>query len=216
MQPELNHNHATTSMKVLLLVFAVLLVGALGYMVYQQNTAPDETDYSTKVVKKTESVKTLTCPTIKDTEKNYISTTQGFCFNYPKDWVLTDETDPDNGIAWRVSLTDKVLPDTDYPGQIHFYKYSSLTKLDVEGTGTETLKAYLDNRSAVEDSSYQAFSEAIVAGQSGYKAQAGINSFGGGIYYFLELPDTSILKIWVAYDNNETAAILSSLTVDKL
>lgn len=40
------HEHATTSMKVVLLVFAIVLVGALAYLVWTANTAPDTTDYS--------------------------------------------------------------------------------------------------------------------------------------------------------------------------
>jgi len=35
------HEHATVSMKVVLLIFAVVLIGALGYFVYQQYYAPD-------------------------------------------------------------------------------------------------------------------------------------------------------------------------------
>ncbi len=40
------HEHATTSLKVVLLVFAIVLVGALAYLVWAQNTAPDTTGYS--------------------------------------------------------------------------------------------------------------------------------------------------------------------------
>lgn len=49
------HEHATTSLKVLLLVFAIVLVGALAYLVWASNTAPDTTDNSAVVTKKTES-----------------------------------------------------------------------------------------------------------------------------------------------------------------
>lgn len=45
-----NHDHASTSFKVVLLVFAIVLIGALGYLVNQQNKEPDTTDNS--VVKK--------------------------------------------------------------------------------------------------------------------------------------------------------------------
>lgn len=46
------HEHATTSLKVVLLVFAIVLVGALAYLVWAQNTAPDTTDNATVVTKK--------------------------------------------------------------------------------------------------------------------------------------------------------------------
>ena len=48
-----DHEHATTSLKVLLLVFAIVLVGALAYLVWAQNTAPDTTDNSAATTKKT-------------------------------------------------------------------------------------------------------------------------------------------------------------------
>lgn len=50
-EPFEGHEHATTSLKVLLLIFAVVLIAALGYFVYQTNTTPDSTDYSAKTVK---------------------------------------------------------------------------------------------------------------------------------------------------------------------
>lgn len=40
------HEHATMSMKVVLLIFAIVLVGALAYLVWTANTAPDTSDYS--------------------------------------------------------------------------------------------------------------------------------------------------------------------------
>lgn len=38
--------NASVSLKIILLIFAVVLVGALGYFVWQQNTEPTTTDYS--------------------------------------------------------------------------------------------------------------------------------------------------------------------------
>jgi hypothetical protein len=46
-------HHASVSLKVVLLIFALVLIGALGYLVWAQNSAPDTTDYSSPVVKKT-------------------------------------------------------------------------------------------------------------------------------------------------------------------
>lgn len=46
--------HASVSLKTILLVFAIVLIGVLGYLVYQQNTEVDNTDYSANVVEKTE------------------------------------------------------------------------------------------------------------------------------------------------------------------
>ncbi len=46
------HEHATTSMKVLLLIFSLVVIGALSYMVMMNNRETDTTDYSSPQVKK--------------------------------------------------------------------------------------------------------------------------------------------------------------------
>jgi len=91
-----NHDHATTSMKVLLLVFAILLVGALGYMVYQQNTAPDETDYSTNVVKKS------------TTETTPVVTTEPIACGDTTKYGFELELD---GTIWKNHTIKEVKPD---------------------------------------------------------------------------------------------------------
>ncbi len=73
------HEHATTSLKVLLLVFAIVLVGALAYLVWAQNTAPDTTDNSATTVKKTA---TATTGETADW-KTYTNETYGFSIKYP-------------------------------------------------------------------------------------------------------------------------------------
>lgn len=45
-----NHEHASVSLKVILLIFAVVLVGVLGYLVWDYRNAPDTTDYSSPAV----------------------------------------------------------------------------------------------------------------------------------------------------------------------
>ena len=104
---ELNeiHNegeHASVSLKVILLIFAVILVGALGYFVWDaQNTVIDTTDYSTpvvtKIVETTPETKTET-PTVVDETTDWIKfsntsnfldvqTTHTYSFLHPKDWA---------------------------------------------------------------------------------------------------------------------------------
>lgn len=90
---ELNqvHNegeHASTSMKVILLVFAVVLVGVLGYLVWQQNNTQDDTDYSLpKASQKT------TETTAESTTKVYTDSTNKFGFSYPKTAELATASD---------------------------------------------------------------------------------------------------------------------------
>jgi len=79
-----DHEEATTSLKVVLLVFAVVLVGALSYLVWAQNTAPDTADNtSAPVTKKTETT------TTKDETADWKTFTGTyFSFKYPLDWQL--------------------------------------------------------------------------------------------------------------------------------
>ena len=78
-----DHEHASTSLKVVLLVFAVVLVLALGYLVWNQNVTTDTTDSSSTVIKKT----TTTDPTA-DWE-TYTDTANGFSLKYPSDWFTS-------------------------------------------------------------------------------------------------------------------------------
>lgn len=75
------HEHATTSLKVLLLVFAIVLVGALAYLVWAQNTAPDTTDNST-AVSKTATPSTSTTTDKLSGLKTYSNSKYGFSFSY--------------------------------------------------------------------------------------------------------------------------------------
>lgn len=47
--------HASVSLKTILLVFAIVLIGTLGYLVYQQNTEIDNTDYGANVIQNSET-----------------------------------------------------------------------------------------------------------------------------------------------------------------
>jgi hypothetical protein len=57
------HEHATTSMKVVLLVFVLALLAVLGYFVWYQNTTPDTADYTAPNVSKkaAETAKAVEC-----------------------------------------------------------------------------------------------------------------------------------------------------------
>lgn len=62
-----SHEHATTSMKVLLLIFSVLLLTTLGYFVWDYKNTPDATDYSAQTVMPTDSSEVATTT---ETEKD--------------------------------------------------------------------------------------------------------------------------------------------------
>lgn len=76
---QLPPHHAPTGLKLWLAVFAVVLVVALSYLVWASNTAPDTTDNSSSVVKKT-AAETGPVPTTSDT---FIDKSLGFSFVFP-------------------------------------------------------------------------------------------------------------------------------------
>ncbi|MDO8649981.1 MAG: hypothetical protein Q7K33_01575 [Candidatus Berkelbacteria bacterium] len=80
-----NHELATTNLKILLLVFAVVLVGALCYLVWTQNTVTDTTDYANSNIKSA-NVDTSTW-------KVYTNNQQGYQVSRPQSWPI-DESDP--------------------------------------------------------------------------------------------------------------------------
>jgi len=103
MQPveHTNHEHASTSLKTILLVFAIVLVGALGYLVWDFNRTEDTTDYSTPVAKKKTETTTKTTTTDETADwKSYTNQAYSFSFKYPKNWenfyvgTVWDETNP--------------------------------------------------------------------------------------------------------------------------
>ena len=78
------HEHATTSLKVVLLVFAIVLIGALAYLVWASNTTPDVTDNSV--------AKTTATTTTNDGKKIYTNTQYGFSITYPEKMTFSDIT----------------------------------------------------------------------------------------------------------------------------
>jgi len=68
-----NHDHASVSMKVIMLVFVLILVGVLGYFVWVQNTTVDTTDNSTVVKKSTSSSSTSTSTATPAADENLVA-----------------------------------------------------------------------------------------------------------------------------------------------
>lgn len=84
------HEHASVSLKVILLVFAVILVGALAYLVWAQNNSTDTTDNSAVVIKKS----TSTTTDVTKGWKTYTNTRVAYTFEYPSSGLTLnlDET----------------------------------------------------------------------------------------------------------------------------
>ena len=66
---------ASTTLKLILLVFAIILVGALGYLVWKQNTTADNTDNGVVVKKITPTVTTTATVTATATVRATATTT---------------------------------------------------------------------------------------------------------------------------------------------
>ncbi|MDP3993008.1 MAG: hypothetical protein Q8Q05_02245 [bacterium] len=109
---QLPPHHAPTGLKLWLAVFGVVLVIALGYLVWAQNTAPDTTDNSAATVKKTATTSDETADW-----KTHSDIEFSFYFKYPPTWVLdkrgTDYKDPD-------------CPQCDYPPYVSVKKTSEI------------------------------------------------------------------------------------------
>lgn len=100
-EPFEGHEHATVSMKVVLLMFAIVVIGALSYFVWAQNTAVDSTDYSTpkvttKTTQKTETTAAAKAVACGDTKLYGFSLTFGNLWTghkikevHPTDAIIT-------------------------------------------------------------------------------------------------------------------------------
>lgn len=85
-------------MKVILFIFALVLVGSLGYFVWQQNTAPDTADNSA-VVKKNSPVTDSAIASWK----TYTNTTYKFSIMYPTTWTYREFPDTKTGAGFRLA-----------------------------------------------------------------------------------------------------------------
>lgn len=89
-EPHTSHEHASLNLKVLLLVFAVILIAALGLLVWQQNhSAADSQDEAQLHPKKTATVSVDT-----STWKTYSNSTYNFSYLYPPTWKVTEDVAP--------------------------------------------------------------------------------------------------------------------------
>lgn len=131
-----NHEHASVSLKVVLLVFAIVLAGALGYLVYQQRTAVDSTDYSARSVKdvvptaKTEETEVASANLVACGDKVY-----GFELTFGAKWTgyKIKEVKPDYAIVtcyinMPTSSTDEVWTTESVT---NFAKYASIFAVSV-------------------------------------------------------------------------------------
>jgi len=86
-----NHEHATVSLKVILLVFAVILVGVLGYLVWDyQNSQESTNNESTS--------------TVITTNKTYTDANNLFSFKYDKDLTIASASDNKSDTSDKITV----------------------------------------------------------------------------------------------------------------
>lgn len=134
MPPEnqLPPHHAPTGLKLWLTVFAVVLVIALGYLVWAQNTAPDTTDNSAAVTKDT-TTKTTTTNSTADWE-TYTDSDLGFSIKHPSGYKV-EKTQSNVNISSDLggAKSSQIV--------VEFVKYGKIGNADV---GVKTLSNFDD------------------------------------------------------------------------
>jgi hypothetical protein len=123
MKPELPPHHVSGSMKVLMLILALVVIAALGYLVWFQNSMPTgEEDNSVNPVKTTNgSTTTVGSGTTGSTStasgtsatanwKTYTNSTLGYTVQYPTDWSTKDFTSIMSGYTNYIGLRPTSLP----------------------------------------------------------------------------------------------------------
>lgn len=96
------NEHASVSLKVILLVFAVALIGVLGYLVWDNNNTPETADYNPQPVVKKKNIDTSALAALEcgDTAKYGFSMTFGDKWNgYKIKQILQKDMDPQPGYA---------------------------------------------------------------------------------------------------------------------
>lgn len=123
------HEHATVSMKVILLIFALVLTGGLAYLVWAQNTAPDTTDNSAPSVKKITST-TATNNTVACGDKAY-----AFSMTFDSKWkgYKIKQVTPTDAIVTCYINMPSTSTDTVWTTEstTNFAKYASIFAISV-------------------------------------------------------------------------------------
>ena len=79
--PALPPHHVALSMKIIMLIFVLVVVGALAWFVWDFKSTPDSADET--------SVSTTSHNVVPTDWKTYTSTTAYYSFKYPADWTVS-------------------------------------------------------------------------------------------------------------------------------
>jgi hypothetical protein len=163
------------------------------------------------------------CPTAQDATNNipndwqtYRNEEFGFEFRYPEDWELF--TNVHGSTADLLISIDSIgvsHVDNDLPYNFEIEVYKDISGIDyyyADGQyhkyGLKNLNEYLEKFSSGEDPRLTNILNFTIGGNSGFKADAGPNVFGGGKFYYVE--NSSVIYEFRDHWEDKSLQILST------
>lgn len=163
-------------------------------------TALDTTSAKLKTATATTSTTTTTDETAD--WKTYTNSTYGFSFKYPTNWSQDIITSTDlKNIKYSLLVfagpgASKNIERGGPYGIVNTYVYDSLSSFATDSNVTGvSLKTVLNNISAASDPIITGVSEVKIGNKNGFVATAGPNTYGGGIYYYVQDESGRIYKV---------------------
>lgn len=202
------HEHASVSLKVILLVFAVILVGVLGYLVWDFNNTPDTTDYSSTITKKTETTQTEETDETASWE-TYTNSLLGFSIKYPNTlgvYTLGGEG-PDSPVEAATNTSDYLFisSGTETGGKLYATDATSIGNLS-----ENTIKQQFI------DSATLTISNTLIDSTPAYKVVVENDPSVLSTFYFVKNASTGkIIKLTVINNDSVSSSIFESFNFTK-
>ncbi len=186
--PHTNHEHASVSLKVLLLIFGLILIAVLGYFVWLQNAEPDTTDNTAPKVKQEAITETTTDKTYTATDEAD-SSKQLYSFEYPTTYTVSHTAND------KDATNDVTVTGSDGKELMHIGLFTD-TAATSQGTTPEKYEArilatYLNGSST-----------------SGYKAGSTTAKVGINTFYYFNTPEVALTNGAIVADSTTTTAVM--------
>lgn len=197
-EPFEGHEHATTSLKVLLLVFCILLLATLGYFVWIQNTSSEtSTETAPKVKDKTEE--TSTTDTVSS-QKTYSNVKHSFSVSYPTTWTYREFPDTKDGAGFRLATS----PD-DLTGEFITVGYYGRSESAVNQTLEDYAKTFAINEIEGHDKLISADKVTTPSGIVGYLTKWQTSRGTSTITVFPTSDGKTTGSIWITLQDSKYA-----------